>query len=156
MRFMVSTTAATALLLGSTAAHAGGLSDEIMEAPVVVEQPAPAPAGPSISPTYVVLGVLAALLIAAAVAEDDDDDEQDEPQGIELSDIKLKTDIAEIGTSPSGLTIYSYRYLGHDALFSGVMAQEVLNHTPEAVVALPGGFLAVDYGQIDVEMTRLQ
>ena len=32
------------------------------------------PVASSISPTYIVLGVLAALLIAAAVADDDDDD----------------------------------------------------------------------------------
>jgi hypothetical protein len=41
------------------------MAEEVMEAPVVVAE-APAPAASSISPTYVVLGVLAALLIAAA------------------------------------------------------------------------------------------
>ena len=55
------------------------LADEIVEAPVVVAEPAPA-ATSSVSPTYIVLGVLAALLIAAAVdaADDDDDDEEEE------------------------------------------------------------------------------
>jgi hypothetical protein len=31
------------------------------------------------------------------------------------------------------------------------MAQDVLAHTPEAVVALPGGFLAVDYAKLGLE-----
>ena len=53
---------------------AGGLADEIMEAPVEAEDTM-APAGTSISPTFVILGILAALLIAAAVAEDDDDND---------------------------------------------------------------------------------
>ncbi len=73
MRFTTTLAAAAALAVTGAAATAGGLADEIMEAPVVVAEPV-APATSSISPTYVVLGVLAALLIAAAVAEDDDDD----------------------------------------------------------------------------------
>ena len=74
MRLTTTLITATALSASGFAATAGGLSDEVMEAPVVVAAPAPAPAGSSISPTFIVIGVLAALLIAAAVAEDDDDD----------------------------------------------------------------------------------
>ncbi|MEL6681999.1 MAG: hypothetical protein AAFQ09_05070 [Pseudomonadota bacterium] len=59
---------------------AGGLSDEIMEAPVVAVEPEAAPAGTSISPTFVILGVLAALLIAAALSEEDDDDEEEDEE----------------------------------------------------------------------------
>ncbi len=68
MRITTTLAAAAALAVSGVAATAGGMAEEVMEAPVVVAEPAPATS--SISPTYVVLGVLAALLIAAAVNED--------------------------------------------------------------------------------------
>ncbi len=49
----------------STSAFAGGMADEVMEAPVVVEEPMMEPAGSSLSPTLIVVGILAALLLAA-------------------------------------------------------------------------------------------
>lgn len=73
MKTFFSTVAAT---FGMTSAYAGGLSPEVMEAPVVLDDVTAAPATSSINPTYVVLGVLAALLIAAAVNDDDDDDDE--------------------------------------------------------------------------------
>lgn len=71
MRLTTTLAAAAALTVSGFAANAGGLSEEVMEAPVVAVEPEPAPAGTSISPTFVILGVLAALLIAAAVNEAD-------------------------------------------------------------------------------------
>ncbi|MBR2575198.1 MAG: hypothetical protein IKE14_12815 [Loktanella sp.] len=62
MTNILATAAAVAVL--STTAFAGGLSPEVMEAPVAVVDAAPA--GSSINPAFVVVGVLAALLIAAA------------------------------------------------------------------------------------------
>ncbi|WP_322891538.1 MULTISPECIES: hypothetical protein [unclassified Yoonia] len=70
MTNILATAAAVAAL--STTAFAGGLSPEVMEAPVVAVEPAPA--GSSINPAFIVVGVLAALLIAASL--DDDDDEE--------------------------------------------------------------------------------
>jgi hypothetical protein len=70
MRITTTLAAAASIAVLSTSAFAGGMSPEVMEAPVVMEEPMMAPKASSISPTYVVLGVLAALLIAAAVAED--------------------------------------------------------------------------------------
>lgn len=67
MRLTTTLAAAAALAVSGVAATAGGMADEVMEAPVLVVEPAPAPAASSVSPTYIVLGVLAALLIAAAV-----------------------------------------------------------------------------------------
>ena len=75
MRFTTTLAVATALAVSGFATNAGGLSDEILEAPVVAVEPAPEPAGSSINSTYVIVGVLAALLIAAAVAASDDDDD---------------------------------------------------------------------------------
>lgn len=71
MRLTTTFAAAAALAVSGFAAQAGGLSDEVMEAPVVAVEPEPAPAGTSLSPTIIIVGVLAALLIAAAVNADD-------------------------------------------------------------------------------------
>ena len=79
MRLTTTLAAAAALAVSGFAATAGGLSDEVMEAPVVAVEPEMEPAGSSISPTFIILGVLAALLIAAYVANEDDDDDDDEP-----------------------------------------------------------------------------
>ena len=63
----ITTTLATAASIAvlSTSAFAGGMSEEVMEAPVVMEEAAPAPAGSSTA-TIIVLGVLAAALLYAA------------------------------------------------------------------------------------------
>ncbi|WP_083480152.1 hypothetical protein [Loktanella sp. 5RATIMAR09] len=66
MRITTTLAAAAAIAVSGVAASAGGMADEVMEAPVVVAEPAPAPAASSISPVYIVLGVLAAVLVAAA------------------------------------------------------------------------------------------
>ncbi|WP_439153630.1 hypothetical protein [Yoonia sp.] len=63
---LTTTLAAAAFAVSGVAANAGGLSPEVMEAPVVVVEEEMAPAGSSVNSTYVILGVLAALLIAAA------------------------------------------------------------------------------------------
>jgi hypothetical protein len=65
-----------------------------------------------------------------------------------MSDRRLKTDIVRLGTRPDGLGVYLYRYLWSPARFIGVMAQEVLKVKPEAVVTLPSGFMAVNYGAL--------
>jgi hypothetical protein len=70
MRTFTTLTAAAALAAFTTAATAGGLSPEVMEAPVVAVEPAPA--GSSINPVFIVVGVLAALLIAASLSDDEE------------------------------------------------------------------------------------
>ena len=74
MRTVTTATAVAAVLAASTA-HAGGLSDQIMEAPVTVEEPMAAPAS-SISPAIIVLAVLGALLLASSLSDDDEDDDE--------------------------------------------------------------------------------
>ena len=148
MRVLVASIAAGAFAISVTLAQAGGVADEITEAPLAMAEE-PAPAGSSINPTYVVLGVLAALMIAAIAADDD------EPEMVLVSDARLKTDITQIGVAENGLPLYSFRYLGSNAQFSGVMAQDVLAHTPDAVITLPGGFYAVNYEMLGLAMERL-
>lgn len=64
-----------------------------------------------------------------------------------LSDRRLKQNIKRIGATDSGLPIYTYSYLGSAQTHMGVMAQEVAEVNPEAVVDM-GGYLAVNYGAL--------
>jgi hypothetical protein len=63
------------------------------------------------------------------------------------SDIRLKRDIERIGSLPSGLPVYRYRYLWSDEPQVGVMAHEARELFPDAVAEFDG-FLAVDYARI--------
>ena len=65
-----------------------------------------------------------------------------------LSDRRLKTDVEKVGERPDGLGVYAFRYLWSPVRYIGVMAQEVLGVKPEAVVHLPGGYMAVNYGAL--------
>lgn len=68
------------------------------------------------------------------------------------SDIRLKENIVKVGRSPSGLNIYEWNYIWGSPRYSGVMAQEIINIVPEAVVTMPNGYLGVNYAKIDVDM----
>ncbi|HEY6631598.1 MAG TPA: tail fiber domain-containing protein, partial [Rhizobiaceae bacterium] len=72
------------------------------------------------------------------------------------SDIRLKTDIEKVGVAANGLPLYTFKYLGGDAVYRGVMAQDVLRIRPEAVSTMPNGYLAVHYDMLGMEMTRIQ
>jgi len=65
-----------------------------------------------------------------------------------FSDIRLKRDINEIGALPSGLPVYSFRYLWSDDLYQGVMAHEAVELFPDSVSYTDDGFAMVDYGAI--------
>lgn len=75
--------------------------------------------------------------------------------GPQQSDIRIKRDIHEVGATPDGLKLYSFRYNGDEETFVGVMAQDVLEVMPEAVVTRADGFYAVDYGMLGLEMISL-
>ena len=74
---------------------------------------------------------------------------------VSVSDSRLKTNITPLGTAANGLPLYSFRYVGSTQVFSGVMAQDVLTHSPEAVFVGPFGYMAVDYGMLGIEMQPL-
>jgi hypothetical protein len=67
-----------------------------------------------------------------------------------VSDQRVKRDIVRIDNDPRGFGWYSYRYQWEPVgvRHIGVMAQELLEHMPDAVVFLPSGLLAVDYGRV--------
>jgi len=138
-------TAFAALLLLGSAAFAGGLAAPVVEmAPeIIIDQ---TPGGSSSAGLIIPLILIA--LIAAALSSGGN-------ETVSPSDQRFKTDILQTGTSPSGLPIYSYKYIGGATTYQGVMAQDVLMHSPEAVIIGPLGYMAVDYSQIDVTMRVL-
>jgi hypothetical protein len=73
-----------------------------------------------------------------------------------FSDIRLKTDIEQVGTAANGLPLYTFKYIGGDAVYRGVMAQDVLEVFPEAVSTMPNGFFAVHYDMLGLSMTRIE
>lgn len=70
------------------------------------------------------------------------------------SDVNAKENIVKIGTLNNGLNLYTYNYKdGYDLPEGrqvGVIAQEVEEVMPEAVVAMPNGFKGVNYAMLGV------
>lgn len=71
-----------------------------------------------------------------------------------FSDERMKENIKEVGKLDNGIKLYAFEYkpefkdlAGHGRFF-GVMAQEVEKVMPEAVVAMPNGYKAVDYSML--------
>jgi hypothetical protein len=67
------------------------------------------------------------------------------------SDILLKHDIALLGYLDNGLGFYRFSYNGSDSAYVGVMAQEVQQVMPEAVVRGPDGYLQVYYDKLGLK-----
>ena len=67
------------------------------------------------------------------------------------SDINTKHDIVLIGRLDNGLGFYRYSYNGSDKVYVGVMAQEVQNVMPEAVVRGRDGYLRVFYEKLGLK-----
>ncbi len=63
-----------------------------------------------------------------------------------LSDRRTKTEIRRIGYADNGIPIYAYRYINGDTTQIGMLADEVEEIHPEAVVMGTDGFQRVDYG----------
>lgn len=59
------------------------------------------------------------------------------------SDMRLKRDIVRIGTLFDGTPVYRYRYAGNKTVHIGVMAQDIEEFAPEAVIEV-GDFKMVD------------
>ncbi len=68
------------------------------------------------------------------------------------SDRRLKKDIKFLRLSPSGLKIYSFKYLNRNETYQGVMSDEI----PKSAVKKDiDGFDLVDYSQLDVEFKQI-
>jgi Chaperone of endosialidase len=68
------------------------------------------------------------------------------------SDIRLKRDITQVGELDGGIKLYRYRYLWSDTIYVGVMAQEVVEVMPEAVLRGADGYLRVDYARLGLRL----
>lgn len=64
------------------------------------------------------------------------------------SDVRLKTDIKRVGSTDSGLPVYTYRYKAGGPVHMGVMAQDVAQSQPEALGPEVGGYMSVRYGAL--------
>jgi hypothetical protein len=71
---------------------------------------------------------------------------------IEPSDIRLKRDIVEVDRLDNGVGLYGYRYQWSDQTYVGVMAQEVAQVVPDAVMQGGDGYLRVDYGRLGLRL----
>jgi hypothetical protein len=71
--------------------------------------------------------------------------------GARRSDMRLKHDIARIGTLDNGIGLYRFVYNGEITAYVGVMAQEVEALRPDAVTRGRDGYLRVDYGKLGLK-----
>jgi hypothetical protein len=69
-----------------------------------------------------------------------------------LSDARLKRDVSPVARLANGLMLYRYRYLWDGTEYVGVMAQEVADVRPDAVVYGNDGFMRVDYARLGLRM----
>jgi hypothetical protein len=72
-----------------------------------------------------------------------------------ISDIRLKGDIRQVGTTAHNLPLYAFKYIGKDDQFEGVMAQDVLKVMPAAVIVGEDGYYRVNCDMLGIEMRRL-
>lgn len=71
------------------------------------------------------------------------------------SDVRLKENITRTGISESGIPIYTFNYKNNDQLWSGTMAQDLLELGREdAVTTMDNGYYGVYYDVIDVNMIK--
>ena len=137
-RILLSST--TAFAMSVCMASAGGMAEPVMEPEVVA-------AATSSSSGGIIVPLLLLLIVAAAVSGGSD-------SAPAVSDARIKTDIEWVGMA-RGFPIYQYRYIGTVTRFEGVMAQDVLNIRPEAVITYPNGLMAVNYSQLGLKLRVL-
>lgn len=71
---------------------------------------------------------------------------------VSISDVRLKHSVVSVGRLENGIGLYRYQYLWSDQVYVGVMAQEVAQTMPEAVVQGADGYLRVDYGKLGLSL----
>jgi len=130
---------ATAIVLTAFQATAGSVT---YEPPAVVAIESPERMGGS--GAWIIPLVILAVVALAVLTEEEEE--------AAISDSRLKADIDRVGMAANGLPLYSFRYIGQTQVHTGVMAQDVLAHTPEAIIMLPGGYMAVNYGMLGLSM----
>jgi hypothetical protein len=69
-----------------------------------------------------------------------------------VSDIRAKEAIALVGRLENGLGLYRFNYIGDKQVYVGVMAHEVQELIPDAVVRGNDGYLRVHYSMVGTQM----
>ena len=74
------------------------------------------------------------------------------------SDIRLKNDVRYLGEHHTGARLYSFRYMSDRAsqAYVGVMAQDLLDTRPDAVVTGDDGYYRVHYEKLGLRMVSLE
>lgn len=102
----------------------------------------------------IVGGILLTGLVAGIIIHNNNDDHDSAPP--QPSDQRLKRDIKPLTVTDKGIKIYSFRYLGDEQLFSGVLAQDLLQdpETADAVSKDEHGFYSVDYAMLGLPVVN--
>jgi hypothetical protein len=80
---------------------------------------------------------------------------QDETGDGTESDARLKSDIEKVGSTAYGLPLYHFCYTGRPERYEGVMAQDVLDVMPSAVLEGPEGYYRVNYRELGLAMRQI-
>ncbi|MCR8724170.1 tail fiber domain-containing protein [Frigidibacter sp. ROC022] len=144
MKTRLAFTLAAAMTVGQSV-QAGGMAPAIVEPTVVIEDTS------SSSASGLIVPLMLLLLVAAAASSSD----SGSGGTVSISDARLKTDIERVSTAANGLPVYQFRYRGHPEIYQGVMAQDVLQRFPDAVITLPSGYMAVNYDRLGLRMERI-
>ena len=97
-------------------------------------------------------GVEAAAVVASAAAVEVVAVSGGGGGGGRRSDVALKHDIVLLGHLANGLGYYRFSYLGSGKSYVGVIAQEVQNVMPEAVIRGSDGYLRVYYEKLGLKL----
>ena len=77
------------------------------------------------------------------------------PSDFAISDKRLKENIVFKEKSPSGINVYEWNYIWNKKRYTGVMAQEIVQSYPNAVMKDKYGYLRVCYDLLDVRMSAV-
>lgn len=66
-----------------------------------------------------------------------------------FSDVRLKRDVTRVGSLPSGLPVYNFKYTWADDVYQGVLAHEAKVFFPDAVSEHESGYQMVDYARVN-------
>ncbi len=73
-------------------------------------------------------------------------------RGLVYSDIRLKRELMPLDTLANGIKIYRFRYRWSGTVYVGVVAQEVAEVVPDAVIQDGDGYYLADYRRLGLQL----